>query len=219
MNGMYQPAHFTVSELTDIHEFVTKVAAADLVTVDAVGQPLSTLMPCVWKMDELGHGTVYMHMARANKQWESISNGARALAIVHGPQAYISPSNYAAKAEHGKVVPTWNYTAVHLSGVAEVNHDPEYLRGIVRELTDHHESERSDSWSIDDAPETYMDAQLRGIVAITLHVDRVEAKAKLSQNRSQADQDGVIADLSQSRNTSDREIATLMSTEGNKLIR
>jgi transcriptional regulator len=219
MTFMYQPAHFTVVELDHIHEFVATVASADLVTVDDSGQPLSTLMPCIWKLDESGHGTVYMHMARANKQWETIENGARALAIVHGAQAYVSPSNYATKAEHGKVVPTWNYTSVHLSGTVEVSHDPEYLRGIVRELTDHHERGRSAPWSIDDAPETYMNAQLRGIVAITLHVDRVEAKAKLSQNRSQEDQDGVIIDLSHSTHHEDNAIATLMSSDGNKLIR
>lgn len=216
---MYQPAHFTVTDIDQIHEFVTKVAAADLVTVDEAGQPLSTLMPCIWKLDESSNGTLFMHMARANKQWESIVKGARALAIIHGPQAYISPSNYAAKAEHGKVVPTWNYTAVHLSGTVEVSHDPDYLREIVRELTDFHESERNEPWTIDDAPETYMSAQLRGIVAITLRVDRVEAKAKLGQNRSQQDQDGVVADLASSPNSQDRDIATLMSTDGNKLIR
>ncbi len=216
---MYQPAHFTVSDVDHIHEFVTHVAAADLVTVDESGQPHSTLMPCVWKLDETGHGVLYMHMARANKQWESVHSGARALAIVHGPQAYISPSNYAAKAEHGKVVPTWNYTSVHLSGTVEVSQDPEYLREIVRELTDHHEAGREKSWSIDDAPETYMNAQLRGIVAITLHVDRVEAKAKLNQNRSQEDQNGVIADLATSTHAEEQLIATLMSSDGNKLIR
>jgi transcriptional regulator len=219
MVGMYHPAHFSVTELDHIRDFVTHVAAADLVTVDDSGQPLSTLMPCIWKVEDTGHGVLYMHMARANKQWESIVNGARALAIVHGPQAYISPSNYAAKAEHGKVVPTWNYTAVHLSGTIEVNHDPEYLRAIVRELTDHHEADRTKPWSIDDAPETYMNAQLRGIVAITLNVDRVEAKAKLGQNRSQADQDGVISDLSNSPKSDDQTIATLMASDGNKLIR
>ncbi len=216
---MYLPAHFTVAELADIKDFVAHVAAADFVSVDNDSQPLATLMPCIWKTDDNGHGTLYMHMARANKQWESIQDGARALAIVHGPQAYISPSNYAAKAEHGKVVPTWNYTAVHLSGTVSVSHDTEYLREIVRELTDHHENSRSKPWSIDDAPSTYMDAQLRGIVAITLHVDRVEAKAKLNQNRSQEDQDGVVADLNQSSKSEERTIATLMSTDGSKLFR
>lgn len=216
---MYLPAHFAVTDLDLIHEFVTKVAAADLVTVDETGQPLSTLMPCVWKHDDSDHGTLLMHMARANKQWESMVDGSRALAIVHGPQAYISPSNYATKAEHGKVVPTWNYTAVHLSGTIHVSHDPDYLRDIVRELTDIHETERKTPWAIDDAPETYLSAQLRGIVAITMQVDRVEAKAKLGQNRSQQDQDGVVTDLASSAKPQDQDIATLMSTEGNNLIR
>ncbi len=216
---MYQPAHFTVEDLTDIQEFVQVVGTADFVTVDESGQPVSTLMPCVWRNDDTANGTLVMHIARANKQWEHISNGVRALAIVHGPQAYISPSNYAAKAEHGKVVPTWNYTSVHLSGTVEISHDTDYLRGIVRELTDKYETQRNEPWSIDDAPDVYMNAQLKGIVAVTLTIDRIEAKAKLNQNRSQEDQDGVISDLSSSPNSEDQLIATLMSTDGNKLIR
>ena len=216
---MYQPAHFTVDDMSDIRQFVHAVGAADLVTVDAVGQPESTVMPCVWRNDESDNGKLVMHMARANKQWENISNGSRALAIIHGPQAYVSPSNYAAKAEHGKVVPTWNYTSVHLSGTVEISHDTEYLRDIVRELTDKFEGIREKPWSIDDAPETYLSAQLRGIVAVTLTIDRIEAKAKLNQNRSHEDQDGVIADLRSSQNPQDHLIATLMSSEGNKLIR
>lgn len=216
---MYQPPHFTVDDVSDIQEFVHIVGTADLVTVDESGQPVSTLMPCVWRKDETDYGLLVMHIARANKQWEHINNGARALAIIHGPQAYVSPSNYAAKAEHGKVVPTWNYTSVHLSGTVEISHDTDYLRGIVRELTDKYETERQEPWSIDDAPETYLDAQLRGIVAVTLTIDRIEAKAKLNQNRSQEDQTGVIADLSSSSNPQNQQVATLMSTDGNKLIR
>lgn len=215
---MYLPAHFTVSDWNEISAFVSDVSAADFVTVDSDGQPHSTLMPCMWDAGTReAPGTLYMHMARANKQWEHIVDGARALAIIHGPQAYVSPSNYATKQESGKVVPTWNYTAVHLSGTVEVSHDPEYLRGIVSRLTDHHEASRLSPWHVDDAPDDYMNGQLRGIVAITLHVDKVEAKAKLSQNRSEADQLGVIADLSQSQRQRDNDIARLMTSDGSGL--
>ncbi|MEI6404472.1 MAG: FMN-binding negative transcriptional regulator [Actinomycetes bacterium] len=212
---MYLPSHFTVTEWDDITSFVKNVAAADFVTVDADGQPHSTLMPCMWDTNNADDpGVLYMHMARANKQWEHIAEGARSLAIVHGPQAYVSPSNYATKRETGKVVPTWNYTAVHLSGIVEVNHDPEYLRGIVSRLTDHHEAPRDTQWKVTDAPDDYMNGQLRGIVAITLRIDRVEAKAKLSQNRSDEDQQGVREDLRQSSHARDNDIARLMDNGG-----
>jgi len=210
---VYLPKHFTNDDPSSILEFVQHVGAADFVSVDPSGQPLSTLMPCTWvrESEDAGdHGTLYMHMARANKQWESIVDGSRALAIVHGPQAYISPSNYASKLEDGKVVPTWNYTAVHLSGTVAVSHDPDYLLEIVSLLTDSHEASREQPWKTSDAPEVYMQAQLRGIVAITVTVDRVEAKEKLSQNRSIADQTGVVADLQTSAKSDEREIADLM---------
>ncbi len=196
-----------------ITSFVADVAAADFVSVDKDGQPLATLMPCTWVQEPTEtapDGTLFMHMARANKQWESIVDGSRALAIVHGPQAYVSPSNYASKLEDGKVVPTWNYTSVHLSGTVTVSHDTDYLLEIVSRLTDSHEGAREKPWKTSDAPDTYMNAQLRGIVAITLHVDRIEAKEKLSQNRSLADQQGVIADLTQSAKPGEQEIGALM---------
>ncbi|MEI6109306.1 MAG: FMN-binding negative transcriptional regulator [Actinomycetes bacterium] len=208
---VYLPKHFAMEDQQEIVDLVREVGSADFVTVDQSGQPLATLMPLVWevsKADELG--TVYMHMARANKHWESISNGARALAIVHGPQAYISPSNYAAKAEHGKVVPTWNYQAIHFTGTVEVSHDSEYLLEIVSRLTNQHEATRNQPWQASDAPEDYLAGQLRGIVAITLKVDGVEAKAKLNQNRSVADQIGVVADLTNSELRQDKLVAELM---------
>jgi transcriptional regulator len=117
------------------------------------------------------------------------------LLIAGGPEAYVSPSWYAAKAEHGKVVPTWNYAAVHLIGTLRIHQDGEWLRRAVTELTDVHESGRRNRWHVDDAPERYINAQLNGIVGIEFTVIRVEGKAKFSQNRSEADQLGVIAGL------------------------
>jgi transcriptional regulator len=135
------------------------------------------------------------HVARMNEQWYDVSAGQRVLAIVHGPQAYVSPSWYAAKAEHGRVVPTWNYSAVHLSGTVELVDDVGELRDLVARLTDRHELDRPDPWSVDDAPEAYVAGQLKAIRGIVITLDAVEAKAKLSQNRSAADRDGVVAGL------------------------
>ena len=117
------------------------------------------------------------------------------MSVVTGPDAYVSPSWYATKAEHGKVVPTWNYSVVHLRGRIRVHDDPEWVRALVTRLTDRHERERDEPWQVTDAPEDYVVKNLRPIVGVELLVERVEAKAKLSQNRSAEDRAGVAAGL------------------------
>ena len=213
---MYLP-HFVVDELPAIKAFVASRAAADLITVDTDGQPVSTLMPCVWQEDGSEWGRLVMHMARGNSQWSHTNDGARGLAIVHGDQAYVSPSYYPSKVEHGRVVPTWNYTAVHLSGHVEVSHDPALLLAIITELTDKHESHREHPWQVSDAPDEYIAAQLKAIVAITLVIDKVEAKAKVSQNRSDEDRAGVLLAFESSTNTAELHIASLMRDSQNPL--
>ncbi len=114
---------------------------------------------------------------------------------MRGPDAYISPGWYASKAEHGRVVPTWNYVTAHVYGELVVHDDPGWTEDLVRRLTVKHESAREHPWSVDDAPRGYIEGQLRAIVGIELAITRIEAKAKLSQNRPAADIDGVIAGL------------------------
>ncbi len=189
---MYIP-HFNVMDDPDeIRRFVESVASAEIVTVGADGTPVATLLPILWSDDG---ATVIAHMARANPHWREIADSSPCLAIIAGPQAYISPAWYAAKAEHGRVVPTWNYSAVHLTGTLTVHDDPEWTREAVTALTDRHEQTRQEPWAVTDAPPTYIDKNLKAIVGLELTVARVEAKAKLSQNRSAADQAGVVAGL------------------------
>ena len=210
---MYIPKHFEVNDWEEITGFVARVRAADLVTVGSDGLLVDTLMPCIWdrsRVDDTNYGSLVMHMARANPHWKSIDTGAAGLAIVHGPQAYISPSNYEGKMTDHKVVPTWNYQSVHLSGMVEVSEDVELLRQIVSDLTNVHERERVQPWSVQDADSKYMEAQLHGIVAITLRITSVEAKYKLSQNRSLEDRKRVIGDLESSPLSDDQEIADEM---------
>ena len=140
-------------------------------------------------------GRLVGHLALANQQWQTIQPGSQALAIVHGPQAYISPSWYESKARHGRVVPTWNYESVHLTGTLEVHRDPEWLRALVTRLTQLHEGRRAHPWAVTDAPPDYITGQLRAIVGVELTITSVEAKRKLSQNRGVADQQGTIAGL------------------------
>ncbi|MCW2749339.1 MAG: transcriptional regulator [Aeromicrobium sp.] len=176
----------------DVHAFVTGIASAEIVTVGKDGTPLATLLPILWSADG---GTLIAHMARANSHWRKIEDDEPCLAIVAGPQAYISPNWYATKAEHGRVVPTWNYSAVHLIGTITVHDDPEWVRRAVTDLTERHEQPRPAPWAVTDAPEKYVAGQLKAIVGLEMTVERVDAKAKLSQNRSEADQDGVIVGL------------------------
>ena len=186
---MYVP-RFNVMPADEARGFVADVATAQLVTVGADGVPDATLLPVLWRGD-----TLVGHFARANPQWRRVVDGSAALAVVTGPDAYVSPSFYATKAEHGRVVPTWNYSAVHLRGPVRVVDDPAWLRTLVGELTDHHESRRAEPWAVEDAPETYVDKQLRAIVGVEIVVESVQAKAKLSQNRSAEDRAGVVAGL------------------------
>jgi len=139
-------------------------------------------------------GALLGHVARNNDQWRRPPVGD-ALVIVRGPDAYITPSWYAAKTEHGRVVPTWNYVTAHVYGRLVVHDDPSWVRALVRRLTAKHESGFDRPWSVDDAPERYIAGQLRAIVGLELVISRIEAKAKLSQNRPAADIDGVIEGL------------------------
>lgn len=190
LTDVYIPHVNAVDDIADIKAFVAAARVAQLVTVDGDGTPMATLLPVIWDGDRL-----IAHVSRANPQWRSIGPSTSGLAIVTGPDAYISPSWYPSKAEHGRAVPTWNYSAVHLTGPVTVHHEPEWLRDAVTRLTDVHEAGREHPWAVTDAPERYTTGQLRAIVGIELAVARIEAKSKMSQNRSEADRAGVVAGL------------------------
>lgn len=187
---MYVPHANAVDDESAIRRMVDDLGSGELVSVGADGFPLATLLPVLWEGD-----TVVAHMARANPHWQQITDGSPVLVICTGPEAYISPTWYASKAEHGRVVPTWNYSSVHLSGRARVHQDPAWLRKAVDRLVTRHEGGRAEPWSTADAPERYVEGQLRAIVGIEITLSRVEAKAKLSQNRSAVDRDGVVRGL------------------------
>jgi len=204
---VYVPVFNALDDADEIRALVAAAGSAELVTVGADGYPVSTLLPVVWDGDRL-----VLHMARANPQWRTIGDDAPALAVVTGPQAYVSPTWYPSKAEHGRMVPTWNYSAVHLTGRARVHTDPAWLRDAVTALTDRHEAGRPDRWQVTDAPEVFVEKQLRAIVGIELLVERVEAKAKLSQNRSAADHAGVVAGLEAQDDTQSSAVAHAMRT-------
>ena len=194
---MYIPAHFLPDEAT-VRELLDQQGAADLVTSTSDGLQ-ATLLPFLYdppgSRDGTGElGSLVGHVARNNQQWRLPAEGS-ALVIVRGPDAYISPAWYATKREHGRVVPTWNYLTAHVYGRLVIHDDVAWLEALVRRLTVHHEAGRRQPWSVDDAPPDYVAGQLRAIVGVEVLIERIEAKAKLSQNRSSADIGGVIAGL------------------------
>jgi len=196
---MYIPAHFAADDAT-VRELLANHGVADLITQTADGL-LATMLPFAYDPAAGEHGTLYGHVARNNDQWRKPAIG-ESLAIVRGPDAYVSPSWYAAKAEHGRVVPTWNYVTAHVYGQLVVHDDPAWVEDVVRRLTAKHEAARLASpgqarpWSVDDAPRKFIEGQLRAIVGLELQITRIEAKAKLSQNRPVADVARVVAGLS-----------------------
>lgn len=208
---MYIPAHFAPDDIT-VANLLRNHGAADLVTLTDGGL-VATMLPFVYVPPSGNHGTgnhgtgghetgeygaLHGHVARNNDQWRLPAHG-ESLAIVRGPDAYISPSWYAAKAEHGRVVPTWNYVTAHVYGQLVVHDDAEWTEDLVRRLTAKHENGRRHPWFVDDAPRAFIEGQLRAIVGVELLITRIEAKAKLSQNRPRADVEGVINGLRDER--------------------
>ncbi|QCO98942.1 FMN-binding negative transcriptional regulator [Arthrobacter sp. 24S4-2] len=189
---MYIPAHFAAGA-DAIHDLLARPGSANLITQTSQGL-LATLLPFVFDPSVGGHGALHAHVARNNPQWSEAPIG-ESLMIIQGADAYISASWYASKAEHGRVVPTWNYSTAHVYGNLVIHDDPAWLAGQVRRLTDVNEAGFDHPWSVDDAPERYISGQLRAIVGLELVITRIEAKAKLSQNRPDADIDGVVAGL------------------------
>jgi transcriptional regulator len=189
---MYTPKQFAVNA-EDAATFLSGIAAADLVTTTDDGL-LATFLPLLYVPEAGELGAFRGHLARKNEQWQRAVIG-EALVIAHGENAYIHPGWYPTKAEHGRVVPTWNYTTAHVYGELVVHDDADWVDENVRLLTARQERGREQPWSVDDAPRAFHEGQLRAIVGIELRISRVEAKFKMSQNQRDENIDGVIAGL------------------------
>ena len=193
---MYTPAHFKQDDAAALHETMRRIGFVSLVTTAANGL-VATQAPVLFDSAEGEHGVLRGHIARANMQWNSSLPDAEALAIFTGPNAYISPNWYAAKREHGRVVPTWNYIAIHAYGRVSFSEDRDLLFNIVTRLTEKHEASFERPWKVSDAPADYIENMLKAIVAFELKISRIESSWKLSQNRSEADREGVLNGLSE----------------------
>ncbi|MCB1417880.1 MAG: FMN-binding negative transcriptional regulator [Notoacmeibacter sp.] len=192
---MYLPAHFAETDPAILKALICAHPLGLLVSSSAE-EVLANPVPFL--LEETGDRVMLKaHLARANPQWKHIREGARVLVVFQGEEAYVAPSWYASKQEHGKVVPTWNYAMVQARGVAEVHEAPEWLLPQITAITQTQENPRHEPWQVADAPDRFIDVQMRGIVGISVAVTELTGKWKVSQNRSEADRAGVVSGLSE----------------------
>ena len=157
-------------------------------------------------------GTLIGHVSRANPVWCELGANVPSVVMFQGPQAYITPSWYPSKAEHGEVVPTWNYVVVHAHGVARAVEDREWIFDMLRRLTEAHEAPRSVTWSVADAPAPFMDKMMRAIVGIEIPIDRLEGKLKASQDEALQDRRGTVRGLRDGASDEAASMADLVET-------
>ncbi|MCB1494014.1 MAG: FMN-binding negative transcriptional regulator [Rhodobiaceae bacterium] len=190
---MYIPQHFREDRPDVLKAAISDIRFAALVTPTADRIEV-THVPMVLREGE-GTLTLECHLARANPHWKAVEDGVRSVAIFQGPHAYVSPSWYPSKTEHGKVVPTWVYIAVHAHGTLQAVHDDGWLRSHLDALTTANEASRPEPWQVTDAPETYIGTMSRGIVGVRLTVETLEGSWKLNQHKPEMDRAGTIDGL------------------------
>lgn len=210
---MYIPPAFREERLAIQHEFIRNNSFGTLVTVGMDGITANHI-PFVLDTDASPQGTLRTHLSRANSQWQSLNASQDALVIFQGPERYITPSWYATKTETGKGVPTWNFTAVHVWGRPRVIQDTGWLAKQIDGLTAMHESGRDNPWAVADAPAGFIAAQMQGIVGIEIEITRIEGKWKVSQNRPQADREGVVQGLTAAGDERSLAMAKLVADNG-----
>ncbi len=191
---MYNPPAFKEDRLDVLHAAIRQYPLGLLITA-GTGGLMANSIPFHIKVHGPDSGTLWAHLAKANDQLHALRDGAEALVVFQGPQAFVTPSWYASKAEHHKVVPTWNYVVVHAWGTPSVIDDPEWIRRQIGEMTQSQEQGRAEPWAVSDAPADYIAAQIRGIAGLEIPISRIEGKWKVSQNRSEADRRGMLAGL------------------------
>lgn len=190
---MYRPPLFAMTDRAEMTRLIADHPFAILVSTDG-NRPAATHLPLLWQAEPAPWGTLIGHVATANPHWRAFTgDGAPVLAIFNGPHGYISPRWYASRRESGRVVPTWNYVAVHASGVARAFAEPERLRAAVTALIAAMEPGPGDRWRLEEAPEDYVESMLDGITGIAITLSAMAGKAKLSQNRTAEDRRGAIA--------------------------
>ena len=214
---MYNPPWFREDDLDLIRGEIKRNGFGTLVTVASSGGPLASHVPMILDETRGQKGTLYGHVARGNLQWRDTRTGSEALAIFLGPDAYITPRWYETKKENGKVVPTWDYVAIHVRGPITFFHDTTRIRDVVTRLTNKHESGASDPWEVSDAPRDYIESQLKSIVGFEVAVSRIDGKWKMSQNRPDADRMGVVRGLAERDEPQDAQVSQRVREQKKKV--
>ena len=196
---MYVPRYFVEDRVEVLHAAIREADLTTLVTT-GTGELCVSHLPMLLEPEPGPLGRLMGHLARANSQWKSTPDGSTALAVIVGPSGYVSPSWYATKRETGRVVPTWDYVAVHAHGTVRFFDEREQLLELVTRLTDRHEHTRAAPWKVRDAPLDYLDSLLKNIVGVELTITRLEGQWKASQNKSEADRRGVEEGLREEGN-------------------
>ena len=210
---MYEHQLFVENRFEVLAEVIGTYSLATFVhVVDHV--PQADHLPMILGKNDEGDRILSAHVARANPLWKGIDEASKSLAVFQGPQQYISPEWYPSKKQHGKVVPTWNYIVVHVTGRVTVKNDVDWLQAHLESLTAHQESERQNPWKVSDAPEDFTRRQMRGIVGIEMTIETMIGKWKLSQNRTAEDRAGVVAGLQGEVNEDARIMAGLIPRDG-----
>jgi transcriptional regulator len=207
---MYLPPQFREDDVPSLHAAIREIAFGTLVTVGADGLTASHV-PMLVDPEPAPYGTLLGHVARANPQWQGARLDIEALAMFVGPNSYVTPSWYPTKRETGKVVPTWNYVAIHAYGPVQFFDDADRLLALVTRLTETHESPRAAPWAVSDAPPAFVSSMLRAIVGFAVPIARLEGKWKMSQNRNEADLAGVRAGLARERGPDHDAVAAAMA--------
>jgi transcriptional regulator len=198
-----------------LHDAIRKYGFGTLVTSSEQELEASHL-PMLLDSEPAPLGTVLGHLARTNPQWQRVKPGLQSLAIFLGPNTYITPSWYPTKQQNSKVVPTWNYLAIHVYGTLSFFDDPSALRDHVGKMTDTHEASRSAPWAVSDAPADYVEKMLGAIIGFKLRITRIEGKWKMSQNRPQQDVSGVLEGLTREDGEGHGPVAEIMTSRARR---
>jgi transcriptional regulator len=207
---MYVPPHFKEEQLPVLQEAIRNSRLASLVTMTAGGL-VASHVPLHFDPEPAPYGTLRGHVARANTQWRDSNSDVEGLAIFMGPEAYISPAWYPSKQADGKVVPTWNYVAIHAYGRVSFFDDTDRLLALVTALTEQHEGKRAEPWAVSDAPADYIRARLKGIVGFDMPIARLEGKWKMSQNQAAENRLGAEAGLQREGGSAETAVAAVMA--------
>jgi transcriptional regulator len=206
---MYTPAYHAFNDIEKMHGHIAAYPLGAWVC-HTHGPLIANHIPFVLDATHGSHGRLLAHVSRANPVWRELMGGAPSVVTFMGPSAYITPSWYPGKHQHGQVVPTWNYVTVHAHGVARAMEDTRWILDVINRLTDAQESKRAEPWAVSDAPSAYIEKLLCAVVGIEIVIERLEGRLKVSQDEDEQDRRGTVEGLRQSSTAPSQVLANLV---------